>query len=397
MAQTYVKNVLVVRPGEGAERQGILFDKSIQFLFPESSTPPTGVTVIDGGGSVLTPGLVDLHTHGLGAHLFEADDKDLHEGLLLAAKFGTTTVLPTLYRCLQPIDLPHLRKLAAVLSRISFVHVPGFHLEGPFLALPGAGARTLPGDVAHLNDLIDACDGKVLAMSVSPEVSGILPVIERLTELGIAPFITHTRASAPETQRAIDAGARHATHFYDVFPLPPEKDPGVRPVGAVEVLLADPRASLDFICDGVHVDPFAIRASLAAKGPAGIVAITDSNIGAGLPDGVYPTNWGFPVRVAQGAATRNADPTHPGYSTLAGSSLTMNVAVKNLHQWLNLPEYQIWAMASANPSRVVGLLNHGVIRPGAAANLVLWNADFTPRRTWVNGRLVYQDSGEIIQ
>ena len=81
-------------------------------------------------------------------------------------------------------------------------------------------------------------------------------------------------------ENAIDAGATHATHFYDVFPLPEETDPGVRPVGAVEAFLGHPKSTIDFICDVVHVHPGAIKAALAARGWQNVMAITDSNIGA---------------------------------------------------------------------------------------------------------------------
>lgn len=143
--------------------------------------------------------------------------------------------------------------------------VPGFHLEGPFLALAGAGGLTLPGDVAFLNDLLEAA-GPVAAMSINPEVPGIIPVIERLVECGVRVFITHTMAMGDQTQRAIDAGDRHATHFYNVFPVPPVTEPGVRPVDGVEAILADERVTVDFICDGIHVDPVAIKSAIAAKG-----------------------------------------------------------------------------------------------------------------------------------
>ena len=86
-------------------------------------------------------------------------------------------------------------------------------------------------------------------------------------------------------EAAIAAGARHATHFYDVFPVPPETEPGARPVGAVEAFLADPAATVDFIADGCHVDPLASRLAVRAKTCAGVAVITDGNIGAGLPPG----------------------------------------------------------------------------------------------------------------
>jgi N-acetylglucosamine-6-phosphate deacetylase len=226
-------------------------------------------------------------------------------------------------------------------------------------------------------------------MSVSPDTPNILPVIERLVAQAIVPFITHTRASTEETERAIDAGARHATHFYDVFPVPEITEPGLRPCGAVEALLADPRCSVDFICDGVHVPAVAIRAAFAAKGHAGLILITDSNIGAGLPDGIYPTTFGFPVKVSARNAARIHDPAHPNHGALAGSALTMNVGIANLHQWLKLPPEQIWAMGTSNPARLLGLPKKGVIEPGADADVVVWNDDFTPQHTWVAGTRVY--------
>ena len=166
-------------------------------------------------------------------------------------------------------------------------------------------------------------------------------------------------------------------------------EPGVRPAGAVEVILGDSRTTVDFICDGVHVHPAAIRAALAAKGPAGVVAITDSNIGAGMADGVYDTPWGYPVKVRQPDAARIASESHPRFGALAGSSLTMNRAVRNLLRWLRIPDHEVWAMATGNPARAVRLTDRGTVEPGTRADLVLWNDDLTPAKTWVNGVLVY--------
>ena len=100
-------------------------------------------------------------------------------------------------------------------------------------------------------------------------------------------FMTHTMATVDETRRAIDAGVRHATHFYDVFPSPEETDRGVRPCGAAEVVLADERVSVDFILDGVHVEAVAVQVALRCKGPVGVCLATDANVGAGLPPGSY--------------------------------------------------------------------------------------------------------------
>jgi N-acetylglucosamine-6-phosphate deacetylase len=163
-------------------------------------------------------------------------------------------------------------------------------------------------------------------------------------------------------------------------------------VGAVEVMLADPRASVDFICDGIHVHPAAIRAALAAKGTDGVMAITDSNIGAGLPAGRYDSPWGYAVEVSPERAARIAPP-HPRAGQLAGSSLTMNVAMGNLRRWLGeVPEHDQWAMGTRTPARVAGLANRGILRAGAAANLVLWNDDLSAAQTWVGGQEAFNAS-----
>jgi N-acetylglucosamine-6-phosphate deacetylase len=346
---------------------------------------------IEGRGRLLTPGLIDLHTHGIGRSLYEGGAAGLRSAAAELGRFGVTTVLPTVVPFDRPETFALLHELTAALPGVTCVHVPGLHLEGPFMAVGGAACPTLPGSVELLDRLLSACHGRVAAMSVSPDTPGVVPVIRRLREKGIPVFLTHTRATAEQTEAALDAGACHATHFYDVFYAPAETDPGVRPVGAVEAILADPRASVDFIADGVHVHPTAIRAAVAAKGWAGVILITDSNIGAGLPAGVYPTPWGFAIRVSPETAAR-----HETKNSLAGSALTMDRGIANLLRWLNLPPEQVWAMGTLNPARLLGLERKGRLEPGADADLVLWDDTLTAQMTWVNGTLVYEKEARLV-
>lgn len=350
------------------------------------------VQTIDAGGRLLTPGLIDLHTHGNGGYLFEENPEALCQGVKSLARLGVSTVLPTLYRSIGPDTLDQLSSLVAALDDCDGVRVPGFHFEGPFLKLGGAGALTLDGDIELLEKLLDRANGRMASMSISPDTKNIVPVIQRLHVAGVKVFITHTQADVPQTRAAIEAGATHATHFYDVFPAPPEIDPGVRPVGCVETILANPKVSVDFIADGVHVDPMAIRMAIQAKPRGGVIAVTDANPLAGRTPGVYDTAWGVKVRVDE-KTSRIEAPGEAKHGGLAGSTLTMPRAIANLRRWLDLPEAEVWAMGSANPARAMGWVDRGVLKKGADADLVLWDesADggLTAWRTWVSGRCVF--------
>jgi N-acetylglucosamine-6-phosphate deacetylase len=331
-----------------------------------------------------------MHTHGIEHFRYDAGAEEMLAATDRLGRYGCTCVFPTLIGRREEDFVGFVADVAGAVPRVRGAAVPGLHLEGPFMARTGAGCETVPGDPGFVRELLAAAEGRVSIMSLSPEVAGIVPVIELLVEEGVVPFITHTGADLAETQRALDAGARHATHFYDVFYAPPETDLGVRPVGCVEAILADRRATLDFICDGVHVNPVAVRMGLLCKGWENVMLITDSNIGAGLPAGEYDTPWGMRIRVAPDEAARILPP-HEFAGALAGSALTSNRGMANLHAWFG-EEYaseQLWALGTTNPARLLGLAGKGVLQVGADADLVLWGEGFEPVATWVGGRQVY--------
>jgi N-acetylglucosamine-6-phosphate deacetylase len=380
-----IRNARIVEPGKKISLGDVLVRQGRIVAAGCIDGIVQDVEIVDALGRLLTPGLIDLHTHGIMHSLYEGGADEVRKAARALGQFGVTTVLPTIIPVPRPEAYDRLREIAATSTLIKEASMPGLHLEGPFLAKGGAACSTVPGDLGLLEKLLEACDGKVTAMSVSPDAPDIIPVIKRLCELDIRVFLTHTQATAEQTAAALDAGAQHATHFYNVFYAPPENDPGVRPVGAVESILADSRATVDFIGDGIHVHPAAIRAAVAAKGWQGIVLITDSNIGAGLPRGTYDTPWGFRIKVSPETGAR-----HETENYLAGSALTMDRGMANLFQWLRLPPEQIWAMGTLNPARIAGLGRKGKIEPGADADLVLWDDGFRAVKTWVQGNTVYE-------
>ncbi len=389
--QLLVKNVSVVFPDRVANSQEVLIrEGKIVGIKRTGVLKGEAGRVVDGQGGYLVPGYIDLHIHGFYQFLIDNGPGDLLEICRLLPRYGTTGFLPSV--CPRPAgeDAVFLKSLASVQSDAARMF--GFHLEGPFLTMTGALPPEALGspDPKRVRGLMEAARPYRAIFSISPDFDRIGELLAVMTEGGTPAFITHTKADVKQTQAAIAAGARHATHFYDVFPCPEVTEPGVRPCGAVEAILADPGASVDFVLDGVHVDPIAVKATLQSKGPDRVCLITDANIGAGLPPGRYQFGKEEVDFAYAGAPARLTEKSrYPG--CLAGSGLTQDAAVRNAVKMLEVSIPQAVRMASTNPAKVLGLENvTGQIREGLDADLVLLDKNLQVLKTWVKGKCVYE-------
>lgn len=340
--------------------------------------------VIDFSGDILAPGYIDMHIHGAGSHLADRGKKDIEELSRMLPRYGTTSFLPTIIPHPPGEEVEFLRLAAQAAPQGA--GILGFFMEGPFIAKTGAIHPSALTDrtADRVRTITDALRPHRVVFAISPELACLEEVMGVMTP---PVFITHTQAGVSETQRAIALGARHATHFYDVFYMPEESDPGVRPCGAVEAILSDPSVSVDFILDGEHVDPVAVKLALACKKPDKVCLITDSNIGAGLPPGVYQGLGGDEIRFSYpGGPARGTERSHaPG--TLYGSGLTLDKAVRNAVSFgVATPEVAI-TMASASPAKVLGVYGKkGDIDEGFDADVLRLSHDLEVVQTWVGGR-----------
>jgi N-acetylglucosamine-6-phosphate deacetylase len=338
---------------------------------------------LDAGGRYLVPGYIDMHIHGLKGRLIDQGPSGLEALCRDLPSYGVTAFLPTLTP--QEDEYRLLSELGE--ARPQGARVLGFFLEGHFLALTGA-IRGLKRDYSadRAVRLREALGNIPAVFGISPEIPGICSILPLMTEGGRPAFITHTGAGFEETERAIDAGARHATHFYDVFPYPGEQEPGVRGCGAVEAVMARREVTVDFILDGEHVHPGVVRMALACKGPDRVCLVTDANINAGMPPGNYEGISGAGIVMKYpGGPARDRET-----GGLTGSGLTLDLAVKNAVKLLGLSLPAAVNMASANPARVLGLEDKtGKIETGLWGDFSLLNEDLTVTECFIGGKQWY--------
>lgn len=345
--------------------------------------------VVDFGDFYIIPGFIDLHIHGIHHALVDNGVVDLKEICRTLPRYGVTGFLPTLAPRVKGEDAEFLATLANTKS--VGAEILGFHLEGPFLKITGSltADAIATAESSRVTALIEAAKPYKAIFSISPDVEGIESLVPLMSKNDTPVFITHTAATVEQTQRSIELGARHATHFYDVFPCPAVNEPGVRPCGAVEAVLADERVSVDFILDGVHVDPVAVRMAMKCKaeGPGKVCLITDANVGAGLEPGRFVFGNSGEIEFAyKGAPARSVEGKY-----LAGSGLTMEQALKNAIKWLDIDLIQAVKLLTKNPAGVIGMGDRkGLLKAGYDADFLILDNDLEVIQTWINGNCFFK-------
>ena len=360
-----------------------------------ASIRPDGARIIDAAGTYIVPGFIDVHVHGVEGF----DTLDGSESLAAIAarlpRYGVTAFCPTTVACDD-------RQLEAFLASVRQRHhtpvsgaarVLPAHLESNFINPEYCGAQPVaclraprePDRTAASNgftardilDVIAAARQEVSIVTVAPELAGGVDLVRDLVAAGHRVSLGHSGADFDTAVAAIEAGARHATHLFNRMAPMTHRAPGL--VGAI---LSRQEVTAELICDGHHVHPAMCALAIRAKGAAGIMAITDATAGAGLPVGATARLGGRIIRVTDTAAVLEA-------GTLAGSTLTMDRAFRNVVTRFGRSVTDAAAMCATTPAAALGLDGVGAIREGAIADLVLLDRDFAVAHTVIAGELVY--------
>lgn len=354
----------------------------------EVGTGTDGVPpVLDSG--LLTAGLVDIQVNGA----FGVDFADLDADLLrhvsgCLPRTGVTRFLPTLITAPVATMLAQARAvlgasdaLDALDGQVVGARSLGVHLEGPFLSPVRHGVHNpalmldpTPERVATI--LADQRVANRLRMvTVAPERPGALDAVARFAAAGVLVSVGHSDATADQTRRAADAGARMVTHLFNA-----QRGLGHREPGVPGVALTDARFSVGLIGDLAHVVPDVCRLVFAAAAGR-VVLVTDAVAAAGMPVGRYRLG-GEDVVLTEDGVPRAPD------GTIAGSALTLDRAVRNMVSVGVDPAVALLA-ATRVPADTIGEPLLGRIAEGAVADLVWWDDELRPRRVWVNGAVAY--------
>ncbi len=367
--QTLPQHTLIV---EGTKISGIE---------PPGIRPDPDDTVIDAQGMWVTPGLIDVHVHGsAGYDTMDATAEALHTMARFFARHGVTGYLPTTGAAPAADTWAAIENVMQCPQPQDGAHHLGIHLEGPYLSAEHKGAQP----VEQLRDA-DAAEysawftsGVVRLMTIAPERRGALTCIEQGVAQGIEFAIGHSGATYEQVLEAVERGLRQSTHTFNGMLGLHHREPGT--VGAV---LTDDRIYAQVIADGVHLHPAVVKLLVRAKGVGRTILITDAIRATGLPDGEYNL-LGFKVTVRNGIPRNEA-------GSLAGSTLTMDVGVRNLMAFAGLSLNEALATATSTPAEALGWAGRkGVLAIGADADVILLDADLNVRLTMVAGRVVYQ-------
>lgn len=333
-------------------------------------------------GPFVAPGFIDVHCHGWGGHDATGDADALTGMAHVLLKHGVTSFLPTA-PTLPEAEIPRFAERVRSWMR----HAPtggaeplGFNLEGPFIAPARKGAHdpALLRTPAELDPaIIDAALDGLRVMTIAPELSGALELITRLAALGIAPSIGHSNATLEEARAGYAAGGRTTTHLFNAMTGVDHRLPGL-----AVAALADDAAYVELIADGDHVHPALWPIITRTKPVDRLVLVSDALPIAGTGDGVGRVG-GLDVEVRDGRATLL------GTTTLAGSVIALDTAVRNLVA-AGVPLPAAVAAASANPAALLGEADRGRIEVGRRAHLVELDDDLRVLRAtrgagWIAG------------
>lgn len=388
--KTVLHNGYVITP-DGLVDGYVVFENSTILEVGSGAYQGTAERSIDVGGQYISPGFIDIHTHGGGG--YDYMDGTV-EAFLGAAKahmvHGTTSVVPTTLTC--PDD--ELMRTFSCFEEAQSANVKGpnligLHLEGPYFSAKQAGAQ----DPAYLQvpqkeryrAIFDACP-HIVRMSAAPELPGAMELGEEMKKRGILASIGHSDAEYFQVLEAIEHGYSHVTHLYSATSMLHRAGP-YRHLGIVEAAYMSDDLTVEIIADGKHLPPELLKYILKFKPISQICLITDAMRGAGLPEGTI-TKLGS-LENGQDVILEDSVAMLMDHTAFAGSICTTDRCVRTMYHLAGASIVDAVRMITQNPARVLGLTAKGSLAAGMDADLCVFDEDIHISNVFVMGRHTY--------
>ena len=353
----------------------------------------SGVNIVDVNGAYISPGFIDTHIHGFGGYgtddalyvktstVENAADSIIEMSRLLV-KHGVTAFNPTLYPATPDIMVNAVRQISSAAGKENGARIMGLHLEGPFISPDKLGVQrpetVSPVDLGLMEKLWNASEGRIVNMTVAPEIKHMRELALYCIKKGIILQAGHTDAFYENMIEGMQAGILHVTHLFNAMSRLDHRNPNA--VGAV---LTHPQMSCEIIADGAHVHPGLFKLLIRDKPIDKIVLVSDSLKSSSQETGPFYAN-GEEVVFEDGLYRRKLD------GVIAGSGITMIQGLKNLVKFGFSLEDAV-KTASSNPAKVMRYTNKGVIIPGMDADLAVFDKNFTVLAAITGGKLCYEN------
>ncbi|MBR2872811.1 MAG: N-acetylglucosamine-6-phosphate deacetylase [Lentisphaeria bacterium] len=348
------------------------------------------IEVYDFPDAYITPGFIDTHIHGAGGFDCSSVGESVNPFSSMCAILcsrGVTGFFPTVVADDKTRMLKNLELLAAEMKKpVSGAEPIGINIEGPFLNPDKCGAQPAEFlsqiDLGFARELLSAGGGLVKLMTFAPELPGADKLIELLCENNVMPAMGHSCADEFSALRAVDAGARYCTHLFNGMSSLHQRD-----IGLIGIALTDRRVTVELIIDGVHVHPRIVDLVCRCKRVDRLIGISDGTMASGMPNGIYTIG---PAKIV---VRDGLSQTEEG--TLAGSSSMLDTGWHSLMSCGHLSENDAAQSVTANPARVFGFDDRGVLLPTRRADLAIFEMK-TNRvlMTVRGGEIIYRDQAQ---